>query len=140
MGKGYATQSHPRQGRLIAALLIGFVASACASGVSNPLERRAVYRLAEDHRVEVTNRNWDDMQIFVAHGSAVYRLGSVSGHSSREFRLPVALAGRAGGLRLAARPRGGKSLHYSELIQLAPGQVLGWTLESNLRLSFHWVR
>lgn len=126
---------------LVAALWIGFVTSACATGASNPLDRDdSGYRLAEDHEVEVTNRNWDDMQIYAVHGSALYRLGSVSGHATREFRLPVALAGRAGGLRLAARPRGGQSLHYSDLIQLAPGQTLGWTLESNLKLSFHWVR
>ena len=138
MGTGWATRLNTLRKTIAAGFCIGL--AACASGASNPLDRGAGYELAKDHTVEVSNRNWEDMRIYAMHGSSLYRLGSVAGHGTREFRLPAALAGRAGGLRLAARPRGGQDLHVSELIQLAPGQVLGWTLESNLKLSFHWVR
>ena len=126
--------------------LIGISAAGCASaphrGVPIALAATTSVRTetTNDYRIEVVNRNWQDVHVYAVKGTLKHPLGAVGGNASRTLRLPAAFVGRLGGLQLAARPIGRSELHYSEVIDLAPGQTLGWSLEPNLKLSFAWIR
>ena len=120
-------------------VLVLLAGGGCATAAPDPFDREQAERI-RDHVVEVTNRSYEGMQIYAAQGTATYPLGTVGVNQTRTFRLPAAFAGRIGGIQLLARTRSGSAVHRSEVITLAPGQSLGWSLESNLRLSFHWIR
>lgn len=138
IGRSPFDRSPAKLGVRLAVILYSVIQLGCATASRGVAP---VYDVStQDYLVEVTNRNWQDVRVFVTKGSAIHPLGSVGGNESRSFQLPVGFVGRLGGIRLAARPRGGGDLHYSEIVQLAPGQTLGWSLEPNLKLSFHWIR
>ena len=127
------------------ALSLGLLAltvavSGCATPAVNKLAELGSEPSSGRFVVEVVNRNWQDMHVYATKGSVKYRLGRVGANETRELRLPNGLAGHTGFVRLAARPTGGRTYYYSDPVALAPGQRLGWSLESNLNFSYYWIR
>lgn len=120
-------------------VMVALAAGGCATGAHDPFDAERG-ELVREHVVEVTNRSYEGMQIYAAQGATTYPLGTVGVNQTRSFRLPAAFAGRIGGIQLMARTRSRTTTHRSEVIMLAPGQSVGWSLESNLKLSFHWIR
>jgi len=85
--------------------------------------------------VEIENRGWSDVVIYLVRGSSVARLGTVGSLRSETFVFPYRRLG-AGEARLRARPVGGPAPFTSEQLQVRPGQSVKWMLESDLSRSF----
>lgn len=95
-----------------------------------------------DHRsgnseisVEVESHHWNDIVIYLVNGAQAQRLGTVAGVSSARFVFPDRQLATGGKLRLRAYPIGGQGSFTSEDVLIQPGQMIKWTLESDLSRS-----
>jgi hypothetical protein len=86
--------------------------------------------------LEVENHGWSDIVISLVRGTAVERLGMVGGLDSETFIFPFRRLGVGTDVRLRAYPIGGPGPFTSENLLLQPGQMVKWTLESDLSRSF----
>jgi hypothetical protein len=91
---------------------------------------------AEDVSVAIDNHNWSDIVIYLMRGTQAQRLGMVTALSTIEFAFPYSSLNSGGNLRLKAYPIGGSGAFTSEDLQVQPGQMIKWTLESDLSRSF----
>jgi hypothetical protein len=91
---------------------------------------------AEDVSVAVDNHNWSDIVIYLMRGTQAQRLGMVTALSTIEFAFPYSSLNSGGNLRLKAYPIGGPGPYTSEDLVVQPGQMIKWTLESDLSRSF----
>ncbi|NNF57329.1 MAG: hypothetical protein HKN04_03725 [Rhodothermaceae bacterium] len=80
--------------------------------------------------LEVENRNFNDMNIFVLRGGQRLRLGSVTGGGTREFVLPPYLVNSGGALRFLADPVGGTQTPVTQEMSVFPGDVVRLTIPS----------
>ncbi|MBA2243915.1 MAG: hypothetical protein M3418_12780 [Gemmatimonadota bacterium] len=71
--------------------------------------------------VEVENRNFLDMRIYVQRGSQWVRLGTVTGLSTQVLPIPSGLVFGATPLRFRADPVGGRATPISHEITISPG-------------------
>lgn len=71
--------------------------------------------------VEVENRNFLDMRIYVLRGAQRIRIGTVTGLSTQELVLPRGLVFGATPLRFIADPVGGRAVPISQEITVVPG-------------------
>jgi hypothetical protein len=91
---------------------------------------------ATEVSVEVENHNWSDIVIYLMRGNQPRRLGMVTSLSTIHFAFPYRSLSTGGNLRLRAYPIGGPGAYTSEDLVLQPGQLVKWTLESDLSRSF----
>lgn len=77
--------------------------------------------------VEVDNREFADVQIFVNSSSGHISLGVVPGLSARTLVIPPAALGD-GYVQVSAQPRQGPALQ-SPRLQVGPGQIISWRVE-----------
>jgi hypothetical protein len=91
---------------------------------------------AEDISVAVDNHNWSDIVIYLMRGTQSQRLGMVTALSNIQFAFPYSSLNSGGNLRLRAYPIGGAGSYTSEDLVVQPGQMIKWTLESDLSRSF----
>ena len=91
------------------------------------------YLLAEVS-VEVENRNWSDITIYLMTGGLPQRLGMVTALSHASFGFPSQRLNTSGSVRLRALPVAGRPF-TSETILVQPGQAIMWTLETDLDIS-----
>ena len=85
--------------------------------------------------VEIENHNWSDVIIYLVRGTATERLGMVGSLRTETFVFPFRRLG-VGEARLRAYPIGGPAAFTSENLYVQPGQMVKWTLESDLTRSF----
>ncbi len=74
--------------------------------------------------VEVENRNFNDMTVYVIRESLRQRLGIVSGGASRTFTLPDFIVSGGRTLRFQADPIGGRARPISRDITVFPGDKI----------------
>ncbi len=86
--------------------------------------------------LEVESHNWSDIAIYLVRGTANERLGTVGALRTETFVLPYGRLGEGGDVRLMAYPIGGPRAYTSEELRVQPGQMIRWTLESDLTRSF----
>lgn len=79
-------------------------------------------------RIQVENQNFADMTIYVIRSGQRYRLGTVNGHSTQTFTVPPALVAGGGDLRFLADPIGGNRTPVSEVLYVAPGELIELTI------------
>ncbi len=124
--------------RLLFLLLVAataFAASGCYHrGVGNQEEEE------EPVYVAVTNHNSLDMTIYVVRSGMRMRLGMVTTTSTGHYKLTMAQVGGDGSFQLLASPIGGRRPFYSDMLHVAPGQVVEWNLEMSLPQSSLVVR
>jgi hypothetical protein len=84
--------------------------------------------------LEVDNHNWSDIVIYLVRGTQRQRLGMVSALSNTVFTFPYRRLGSSGDARFSAHAIGGGG-YTSESVLVQPGQMLKWTLESDLARS-----
>jgi hypothetical protein len=84
--------------------------------------------------VEVENHNWSDIVVYLVRGTQRQRLGMVNALSNTVFTFPYRRLGSSGDARLSAHAIGGGG-YTSESVLVQPGQMLKWTLESDLSRS-----
>ena len=87
----------------------------------------------------VENNNWQDMTVYVVRDGMKARLGSVAALGRTQFRLPDAMIGGTGELRLMADPLGSTSRFTTQPIVIMPGQRVRFRLENNVQLSSYFV-
>jgi hypothetical protein len=85
--------------------------------------------------VEIENHNWSDVVIYLVRGTSTERLGMVGSLRTETFIFPFRRLG-VGDVRLRAYPIGGPAAFTSEHLAVQPGQMVKWTLESDLTRSF----
>jgi hypothetical protein len=68
------------------------------------------------------------MVIYALNGAQRIRLGTVTGNSTRTFRIPRYLVGGAGSLRFLADPIGGNRTPVSEEMTVQPGELVTLTI------------
>ena len=91
--------------------------------------------------VEVTNRNWEDLVVYLVRGSSRFTLGIVPGMSSLTLGIRNGLIGLGSSVRLLAGRRGVSPAFATLPFEAPPtGQRLGWTIEYHLPLSGVVVR
>jgi hypothetical protein len=90
---------------------------------------------AQDIPLRVTNRNWLDVAIYVLHDGQRTRVGTVTGSSAQEFKLPLWMLGQSHELTLIGEAIGSSDVARTEMLVIQPGQYIDWTLETNLRRS-----
>ena len=88
-----------------------------------------------DVTLQVTNHNYLDVIVYVVHDGQRTRIGTVTGSSAQVFSLPPRLLGQAHEIQLLGDPIGSPDFAVTELLFVQPGQVIDWTLESDLRRS-----
>lgn len=114
----------------------GLVAAGCASGTGEPLAEIGLAGQATT--VEVTNHNWQDVNVYAVRDGHRTRLGTVTSMRSETFELP-AVAGMMGRIQLMASPIGSMQDHLTDPIMLRQGDQIQWNLENPLRLSNYTV-
>ena len=91
---------------------------------------------ASDIPVEIENRHWRDLTIYVVRQGQRSRLGSVRAASAATLVIPRRhMLGYRGEIRLLADPLGSNTVLQSETIVVLPGQIIMWTLAPDLRRS-----
>lgn len=86
-------------------------------------------------QLDVTNSHWLDVVIFVLHEGELSRVGTVTAASSGTFTVPRWMLGQSRNIRLIADPVGSGQVLRTELINVQPGQLIEWRLESQLARS-----
>ena len=124
-------------GRAIALCLIaGIVACVRASDpASSPTSAETFPVPASPVIVRVQNKHWSDVNIALDVGGQRTRLGLVTAVTSSSFRVPDRLLTQGRPYRLIADPIGATTVLTSETVYARPGQVVEWTLESDLKRS-----
>jgi hypothetical protein len=113
-------------------LLVSPALSGCASHHGTTQTTAAAPNTPVD--VEVENHNWSDVVIYLVRGTQRQRLGMVNALSSTVFNFPYRRLGGSGDARLSAHAIGGGG-YTSESVLVQPGQMIKWTLESDLSRS-----
>lgn len=74
--------------------------------------------------VEVENRGFPDMAVYVLDGAVRERLGLASGHSTTSFTIPARLVRGGSTLKFICDPIGDRALPVTEEILVQPGDVV----------------
>jgi hypothetical protein len=74
--------------------------------------------------VEVENRGFPDMTVYVLDGARRERLGLASGHSTTSFIIPDRLVRAGSTLKFICDPIGDRALPVTEEILVQPGDVV----------------
>lgn len=74
--------------------------------------------------VEVQNRSFYDMTIYVVRSSQRVRLGTVSGNSTSTFQLPRTMVNPGLPIRFQADPIGSNRAPFSQEISVSPGDTV----------------
>lgn len=100
---------------LVVALMAGGCVRAGPEGVVRPVP---------DARIEVDNRNFQDVTLYVIRGGERRRLGRVSGVGTAVFTIAGDLLRGGRTLRFIADPIGSRHLALDEQYHVFPGDVV----------------
>jgi hypothetical protein len=87
-------------------------------------------------KVEIDNRNYSDMSIYLISDGARVLVGSAPGLSKTTLSLPAASRRSNWRVRLLADPIGGSAAIRTPSLLVAPGQNVYWTIGSDPASSF----
>jgi hypothetical protein len=90
--------------------------------------------------VEVSNRNFLDVNVYVIRSGLRERLGTVRSMSTRTRDLPLSAAAGGGRIQLMAAPIGSQWAHLTETILFRSGDRIVLTVENSLSMSHFSVR
>ena len=113
---------------------LGFLAltvllAACSSRESGEADPSPVRGSAT---VQVDNRGFPDMTVYVLDGVQRQRLGIARGHATTPFTIPDRLVrGGSASLRFLCDPIGGRGLPVSQEITVEPGDVVELIIPSS---------
>ena len=78
--------------------------------------------------VQVDNQGFLDMAVYVLRSSERLRLGTATGNSKSNLRIPTGIVTGLTPLRFVADPIGGTRASVSEEITVTPGDTVGLTI------------
>lgn len=85
--------------------------------------------------IHVTNHNYLDVVLYVLHDGQQTRVGTVTGSASQTFFMPDRLLSHSGEIQLYGDPVGNDAYALTDVLVVQTGQVIEWTLETDLRRS-----
>jgi hypothetical protein len=85
--------------------------------------------------IDVVNHHWLDVVVYVVHDGRRDRLGTATATTTTEFKLPIRVLGAGRDYRLLGDPIGSRSGVATETLHAENGEVVTWTLESDLARS-----
>lgn len=88
-----------------------------------------------DITLQVTNHNWLDVTIYVVHDGVRTRVGLVTASSDQAFTLSAQMVGQSHELVLIGEAVGSRDTARTDVLSVQPGQLIEWTLETDLRRS-----
>ncbi len=89
--------------------------------------------------VQVSNQNWQDIDVFVLRPGIKERLGMVTSMGKTVFKLSNSMLAGTSGVRLLISPIGGGGDFLTPEIPLTQGQRLDLDVENNLRMTSYAV-
>lgn len=105
-----------------ALVFVTLLAAACTGrGKDSP-------RATEVTSVQVDNQAWLDVNVYALNGGQRSRLGTVTAHAQRTFRLPDSIVGVGRALRFLVDPVGSNAQGTSFEIYVSPGQQVRLTV------------
>jgi hypothetical protein len=111
-------------------LLLALANGGCAGGRSKP----SLGKEPRQATVHVANNNFADITVYVVQSGMRWRLGTVTGLSRQQFRMPR-LSSDAGDLHLLADPVGGARSYLSPPVRVHPGETVDLRLHATLSMS-----
>jgi|SRR5918995_5473899 hypothetical protein len=87
---------------------------------------------SKDVPLQVINRNWLDVTIYVIHDGQRTRLGVAGGSDQTAMVLPSRLLGVGRELQLYGDPIGSSERAVTDVLVIQPGQFIQWLLEPGL--------
>ncbi len=116
------------QRRWFLAVALAAVSAGCSRSKAS-VEQLAPEFLA-DVPLEVENRNFLDMTVYLLQQGSRQRLGTVTGASTSTVMIPKRfLRGYFGELRFVADPIGSRDAVVSDAVSIRPGEHIHWTLD-----------
>ena len=88
-----------------------------------------------DVPLQVVNRHWLDVTVYVIHDGQRTRLGVAGGTAETQMMLPSRLLGMGGDIQLYGDPIGSTERTVTEVLVVHPGQFIQWSLEWGLERS-----
>lgn len=108
--------------KLFALVFATLLAAACTGrGTDSP-------RATAESSVAVDNQAWLDVNVYAVSGGQRTRLGTVSAHAQRQFRIPTSIVGLGRELQFAIDPVGSRAQGTSYSIYVTPGQQVRLTV------------
>ena len=123
--------------RVLRVLCLSALLFASASGC---FRARGEDTRPEPPTIEVRNRYFGAVIVYVISSGNAQRLGMVQSNRTERFDFPVGVNPFGPDVRLAADPVGDFETYTSETIALSGGDVVVLTVENALRLSNVFVR
>ncbi len=126
-------------------LSLGLLMGACASGGRRApapvyLEKAAPSAAADAPMVEVRNRHWQDVNVYLVIGGTRYRLGTVGTAHTERFPIARFAGWDTHSMQLFVDPIGSTDTFTSESFNLASGQWAELVVEGTLSLSSYMVK
>jgi hypothetical protein len=90
---------------------------------------------AGDVPLQIVNRHWLDVAVYVIHDGQRTRLGVAGGTAETQMMLPSHLLGVGGDIQLYGDPIGSAERAVTEVLVVHPGQFIQWLLEWGLERS-----
>lgn len=78
--------------------------------------------------VEVQNRGYADMTVYIVEGGSRIRLGLANGNSTTRLAIPQSVVGGGRELQFLADPIGSTRTSVSDRIMVLPGDVVTLTI------------
>lgn len=114
--------------RCFLVVLFATFALGCARRKANPDELAPEY--LADVALEVENRNFLDVTVYLLQQGNRQRLGTATGSTTTTVMIPKRfLRGYAGELRFIADPVGSPVAVVSDAVSIRPGEHIHWTLD-----------
>ena len=88
-----------------------------------------------DVPLQIVNRHWLDVAVYVIHDGQRTRLGVAGGTAETQMLLPSRLLGVGGDIQLYGDPIGSAERAVTEVLVVHPGQFIQWLLEWGLERS-----
>ncbi len=127
----------------LATLALSLCAGACASAAraGGPAQIAVKSAPSEDGpAIQVLNRHWQDINVFLLLGGTRYRLGTVGTTHTERFRIGRFAGWDTQSMRIFVDPIGSNDTYTSEAFNLGTGQWADCVVEGNLSLSSYMVR
>ncbi len=124
------------------AMSLGLLAGGCASLGRAPAPAYADKSAPEEDgpAVQVLNRHWQDVNVYLLIGSTRYRLGTVGTSHTERFRISRFAGWDTHSMQLFVDPIGSTDTFTSEPFNLGNGQWAELVVEGTLSLSSYMVR
>ncbi len=92
--------------------------------------------------ISVTNRNWQDVRIYLVRSRARYRLGTVTSMNAQVFEIPQNRLPTGAVIQVLAEVIGSSEHVATEEVRVQPGLVIEWVIGNVLSHSsyFYFVR